>query len=471
MKDKQAGELIPRVYLKGFWSVDEVVEIVKKTYSWFDHKRLFLLIALDLLPRPIDDLPLNVNAEVFCQGIEKRILAILERQDMSPKLITSSLPQYESPTDRPIASTSLYYRVNPPEAQTRVPGPANEVASDLVTIAVGTMVAGDRLFADFVCQFFNPRDKVGMVARVYALSECIIIKAKEWLEISRRVLQVAGQSLGAAPLSELFNIVSQAEAQVGRLHSDFEAWLSRVNGHQMKTYSTMRTIVERHQFSTVPLKKQGLVGRFLRNCMRYPQTILAAIVFAVAVGASRFIPRITPLGIVEAWVIVAAGFFQNDFRRVRERGLFRLSVLPYVDSILAILIFYAAAYWLLYLNGSILVSTLGPSETASPLDFIYFSVVTMTTTGFGDIVPLGWPVRLMVCSQIVVGLLYTVVIAGILISRLPKEIRETNPTGIELLVAREIEKEEEDTNQLKPSRSLWERLRHRAKHRESGTVS
>ncbi len=44
---------------------------------------------------------------------------------------------------------------------------------------------------------------------------------------------------------------------------------------------------------------------------------------------------------------------------------------------------------------------------------MYFSVVTMTTTGFGDIVPKSGLAKLVVCVQILFGFLYNVLFFSI----------------------------------------------------------
>ena len=50
-------------------------------------------------------------------------------------------------------------------------------------------------------------------------------------------------------------------------------------------------------------------------------------------------------------------------------------------------------------------------------DFLYFSTVSQTTVGFGDILPNSTAVRLLVAAQIVVGYVILVVVLNILLTR------------------------------------------------------
>ena len=75
------------------------------------------------------------------------------------------------------------------------------------------------------------------------------------------------------------------------------------------------------------------------------------------------------------------------------------------------------AFGLVYYQISIHSSINGLSETNhSKITFwnaVYFSVVTETTLGYGDITPVGWS-RVLVCLQVCMGLL----IAGLIVARI-----------------------------------------------------
>ena len=58
--------------------------------------------------------------------------------------------------------------------------------------------------------------------------------------------------------------------------------------------------------------------------------------------------------------------------------------------------------------------------------FLYFSVTTMTTAGFGDIYPTQWYSRLIVSLQILVSVLYSVVVLGIGLGELRPNVGGAN---------------------------------------------
>ena len=58
----------------------------------------------------------------------------------------------------------------------------------------------------------------------------------------------------------------------------------------------------------------------------------------------------------------------------------------------------------------------GHDNMDSALDYLYFSYVTLTTLGYGDIVPVGKPARLAVMLEAIVGLLFIAVFIGRLVS-------------------------------------------------------
>lgn len=79
---------------------------------------------------------------------------------------------------------------------------------------------------------------------------------------------------------------------------------------------------------------------------------------------------------------------------------------------------WAMAYLFLYENidGSFQI-TLPPFESNSlQANFLYFSYITLTTTGFGDIAPLHPLARSLVQVEAMIGVLYPVILIGRLVS-------------------------------------------------------
>lgn len=61
-------------------------------------------------------------------------------------------------------------------------------------------------------------------------------------------------------------------------------------------------------------------------------------------------------------------------------------------------------------------------------DLIYFSFVTLTTSGYGDIVPLSQPAKFLSILEAVMGQLYLTIMIARLIGMHISQIR-TQPTG------------------------------------------
>ena len=64
------------------------------------------------------------------------------------------------------------------------------------------------------------------------------------------------------------------------------------------------------------------------------------------------------------------------------------------------------------------------SELVMDRSFYYFSVVTLTTTGFGDITALSYPARTLVMMEALIGQLYTAILIARLVSLHVEEKRE-----------------------------------------------
>lgn len=87
------------------------------------------------------------------------------------------------------------------------------------------------------------------------------------------------------------------------------------------------------------------------------------------------------------------------------------------DIVISFLVFYPLTIFFFALfNGTIYKfkpDSFQPSEGLSLFDFIYYSVVTITTLGYGDIRPLHWATRLLSMVEVVIGIVLIVVYVGI----------------------------------------------------------
>jgi hypothetical protein len=58
----------------------------------------------------------------------------------------------------------------------------------------------------------------------------------------------------------------------------------------------------------------------------------------------------------------------------------------------------------------------GANATDRESDLIYFSLVTLTTVGYGDIVPLTGEARMLAALEAVAGVLYVAITVAVLVS-------------------------------------------------------
>lgn len=82
-----------------------------------------------------------------------------------------------------------------------------------------------------------------------------------------------------------------------------------------------------------------------------------------------------------------------------------LAGINFVELLLCFAVVYASDYCLL-------------KGAESPLDALYFSVITQLTIGYGEIFPTGW-LRVVVATQGLVGLLFVLLVFGRFVASLP----------------------------------------------------
>jgi hypothetical protein len=74
-------------------------------------------------------------------------------------------------------------------------------------------------------------------------------------------------------------------------------------------------------------------------------------------------------------------------------------------------------YAILYLSLGAIGYCYNNQEIQKPFEALYFSIITISTTGFGDIIPINRCGRILVFSEIAVGILLLVIFFGILVGR------------------------------------------------------
>ncbi len=86
----------------------------------------------------------------------------------------------------------------------------------------------------------------------------------------------------------------------------------------------------------------------------------------------------------------------------------------FVYLYVSVIIAYSLLYYMLQKVSGTLFDVAHPTDGL--LDFVYLSVITMTTTGFGDVVPKTGLAKVLVMSQAVVGYMFLSIIFGLMIS-------------------------------------------------------
>ena len=88
-----------------------------------------------------------------------------------------------------------------------------------------------------------------------------------------------------------------------------------------------------------------------------------------------------------------------------------------------IIISYSFLYWLLvHIN---ITSFYGLDKESHIIDYLYFSVTTIVATGFGDIIPQTAIAKILVISEIIIG----VIVMGLMIYFNIKRITFRNKKG------------------------------------------
>jgi voltage-gated potassium channel len=87
-----------------------------------------------------------------------------------------------------------------------------------------------------------------------------------------------------------------------------------------------------------------------------------------------------------------------------------------VSAYLLVGITYGLAYWMIeQLAPGSFRQTVEPGTSIKPTDYVFFSFVTLTTLGYGDIVPWGGHAKSVAITEAVIGIMYPAVLIGRLI--------------------------------------------------------
>ncbi|HTC91871.1 MAG TPA: ion channel [Terriglobales bacterium] len=150
-------------------------------------------------------------------------------------------------------------------------------------------------------------------------------------------------------------------------------------------------------------------------------SILLALGNVIFVVAGNTFPSRTMTGI--RWILLAAFFAlaaAGLFSYLRNsRSIARAELFTAVNIYLLLGLLWAAIYLAIdaFAPGSIQMRDPGDRQT----ELLYFSLVTLSTIGYGDIVPLSGTARIVAALEGVTGVLYIAITVALLVSRFRHE--------------------------------------------------
>jgi hypothetical protein len=160
----------------------------------------------------------------------------------------------------------------------------------------------------------------------------------------------------------------------------------------------------------------GIAGprhRWVRASVAGAVAAFAVSVLAILVGSERLSVALTNAALTALVAATIAVIFQALWQR---RTVDVYTVNGALATYLLLALFYSSLHQ--FLNATLGNPYLdGVTDPADSSAFLYFSVVTLTTTGFGDIVPITGPARAVVVTEAVVGQLYLVSVVAAVVGR------------------------------------------------------
>jgi hypothetical protein len=187
--------------------------------------------------------------------------------------------------------------------------------------------------------------------------------------------------------------------------------------------------------ATVPLVDEFIAGELIESIL-ITIVLLSAV---VAVGGKR---RSLAIGLMLVAPAVAAKWLEHAWPQYVPRQVSQISAMlflsyvtfrllhyilsaPQVDSevicaaiavYLIVGLIWAFAYILVASLNPHAFSSSNPNEQMVRFQALYFSFITLTTTGYGDIVPVSKIARLLAMTEAVAGMFYTTILIARLVA-------------------------------------------------------
>lgn len=162
------------------------------------------------------------------------------------------------------------------------------------------------------------------------------------------------------------------------------------------------------------------------KCWARPSVVLMLVNVGFVVAGNTFANRVLT-GI--RWVLLAAFFALTAaglFSNLRSsRIITEVHLYTAVNIYLLLALLWTSLYLAMdaFYPGSIQIGN-HPAERDT--DLLYFSLVTLSTIGYGDIVPLSGEARILAALEGVTGVLYIAITVALLVSRFRAETSETS---------------------------------------------
>lgn len=151
-----------------------------------------------------------------------------------------------------------------------------------------------------------------------------------------------------------------------------------------------------------------------RGTRRHIKTSLALVIASVALASSG-IEVIREAGVALDIAVLALTGYGILKYILQVPAVTRRVIVAAICVYLLIGLTYARAYYLLFLAFDAPVLAHGPGFVSGMPEYVYFSITTMTTVGYGDIQPITPFTRSLAVTEAVLGQIFLVVMIGRLV--------------------------------------------------------
>jgi Ion channel len=161
----------------------------------------------------------------------------------------------------------------------------------------------------------------------------------------------------------------------------------------------------------------------LRTVDARVQTRLIAAIVVIAALVASGVSVLIGEGEVSNWAVPVVGALLALMAPVAiVRELFRQESVTYQTVLGALCLYLLVGLFFSFLYGTVAAFIDGPffagERTEGTIDFLYFSFVTLTTTGYGDLVAVTDLGRMLAVTEALLGQLYLVSVVAVLVANL-----------------------------------------------------